>query len=85
MAGARYLEQRLAEAGYPRKHSGPYFHEFVTLCPVPAERALAALEERGYLGGLPLGEREILWCVTEMNTKAEMDEAAAILKEVGAQ
>lgn len=83
MANARYLEKALAGAGYPRKHTGPYFHEFVTTCPVPARQALAALEEQGYLGGLPLAENELLWCATELNTAAEIDRLAAILKEVG--
>ncbi len=32
------------------------------------------LEEKGYLGGLPLSDREILWCATEKNTKEEMDQ-----------
>ena len=43
-------------------------------------RILKVLEVEGILGGLPLGNGEILWCVTEMNTKEEMDQAAAIVR-----
>ena len=44
-----------------------------------------ALEEKGILGGLPLtGDKkgQILWCVTEMNTKEEIDTLVETLKEV---
>ena len=82
MANAHYLADQLSGIGYTRKHTGPYFHEFVTICPVPAAKALAALAQHGYLGGLALNDREILWCATEKNRKAEMDELVSILKEV---
>ena len=48
----------------------------------PAADVLNALEAPGFLGGYPLTDNEILWCATEMNTKAEMDALASILKEV---
>jgi hypothetical protein len=43
---------------------------------------LKALEEKGILGGLPLGGGKILWCATEVVTKAELDETAKTVKEV---
>jgi len=52
------------------------------------EKLLLSLEEQGILGGLPLsGELSgcILWCVTEMNSKEEIDRLAVILKEVCAR
>lgn len=81
-AKAQYLQQELDKTGYKLKYQQPFFHEFVTSTPVPAEKALKHLERQGYLGGLPLSDREILWCTTEMNTRTDMDELAAILKEV---
>ena len=45
------------------------------------EEVLAELESEGILGGYPT-EKGILWCVTEVVTKAEMDRAVAIVKEV---
>ena len=81
-AKAHYLQQELKKAGYELKYQKPFFHEFVTRTPVPAEKALNYLEQQGILGGLPLSDREILWCTTEMNTRAEMDKLTAFLKEV---
>ncbi len=79
---AHYLQKELEKAGLTLKYDRPFFHEFVTTSQIKAEKLLAALEEKGILGGLPIGEYEILWCATEKNTKAEMDLAAAIVKEV---
>ncbi len=50
----------------------PFFHEFVTDCPVDPAKLCAALEEQGILGGLPV-DGGILWCATELNRKEEMD------------
>ena len=79
---AHYLADRLAEAGLTRAHAGEFFHEFVTKCDQP-EKLLAALSENGILGGLPV-EGGVLWCVTEANTREELDRTAAIAKEVRA-
>ena len=79
---AHYLQEKLAEAGLPPVWPDQeFFHEFVTACPDPA-KVLGALASEGILGGLPLPGGRILWCATEMNTKEEMDRAAAIVKEV---
>ena len=59
----------------------PFFHEFVTTCS-NAAGVLAALAQNGILGGLPLDETHILWCATEKNTRADMDRAAQLAKEV---
>ncbi len=79
---AHYLQGKLAEAGLAPVYSGEFFHEFVTRCPVGPEKLLRPLAEKGYLGGLPLPDGGLLWCATEMNTKEEMDELAALVKEV---
>ncbi|MCL2812741.1 MAG: aminomethyl-transferring glycine dehydrogenase subunit GcvPA [Clostridia bacterium] len=67
--------------GYAMRFAGPYFHEFVTTCP-DAHKALAALEQNGILGGLPIDEG-ILWCATELNTQQEIDRVVGVLQEVG--
>ena len=82
-AKAEYLASCLAEIGYPRRHAGAFFHEFVTETPVPAEKALRVLAEKGILGGLSVSGG-ILWCATEMNSKADIDEMIEILKGVRA-
>ena len=82
VSGARFLEEALTKAGLRSCHAGAHFHEFVTTSDIPAKRILAALADKGILGGYPLDEHRILWCVTEMNTKKAMEETAAIVKEV---
>jgi glycine dehydrogenase subunit 1 len=66
--------------GYSLAYPGEFFNEFVTACP-DADKALALLEDHGILGGYPLSENKILWCVTELNTKEEIDNLVRILKE----
>lgn len=79
---AHYLAKRLEEAGCSIENRGEFFHEFVAVSEKTSEDILKALEKEGILGGYPLDEHRILWCCTEVNTKEEMDRAAAIVKEV---
>lgn len=53
---AHYLRDQLIAAGLRARDDQPFFHEFVTVSDVPAEKILAKLEENGILGGLPLDE-----------------------------
>ena len=76
-AKAHYLAQQM---GLPLAYDKPFFHEFVTEV-ADAEAILKVLEEKDILGGLPLDNQHILWCATEMNTKEEMDQVAALVKE----
>ena len=79
---AHYLQGELQKAGLRAKYTQPYFHEFVTSCEGKTGEILAALEQEGILGGLPLNESDILWCATELSTRAAMDQTAAIVREV---
>jgi glycine dehydrogenase subunit 1 len=80
-AKAVYAAKLISQVpGYSLVYDGDFFHEFVTSCP-DTGKTLALLEERGILGGYPLSEKELLWCVTELNTKEEIDDLARILKE----
>ena len=78
---AHYLQKVLEEAGLEPVYQGEFFHEFLTRAP-RREALLKRLEERGYLGGLPVGEDQLLWCATEKNTREEMDRLARLVKEV---
>lgn len=78
---AHYLAEQLEKAGLKLTYDKEFFHEFVTDCP-DSGKLLAALEEKGILGGLPLEDGRILWCATELCTKEDMDEVAATVKEV---
>ncbi len=82
MSKAHYFAQRLAEIpGVQVQFGGQWFHEFVTTLPVSAEAVLHALDAADILGGYPV-EQGILWCVTEVVSKAQLDKAAAIIGEV---
>jgi len=67
--------------GFSPVYNGAFFHEFVTTSPMNPEKLLEGLERKGILGGLPV-EDGILWCVTEVNTKAQIDALVHALKEV---
>ena len=80
-AKAVYAAKRIsALPAYSLVYSGDFFHEFVTRCP-DTGKTLALLEKHGILGGYPLSANEILWCVTEANTKEEIDNLVRILGE----
>ena len=82
MAKAHYLARELcAIDGVEPVYDGPFFHEFVTRLP-ERENVLAALAESDILGGLPIGGDQILWCATEKVSRAQLDRAVSIVKEV---
>jgi glycine dehydrogenase subunit 1 len=67
--------------------SRSFFKEFTVSTPVPAEGLAARLSARGIAPGLPLSRyypdrtRELLVCVTEMCTKAQIELLARSLEE----
>jgi glycine dehydrogenase subunit 1 len=75
--------------GYEVKSDGPFFKEFVVQCPLPvAEINRLLLDEYGILGGYDLGndypelKDHMLVCVTEMNSRADIEALAEALAEV---
>ena len=80
-AHAHYMAEQIAPLGFGLKSDKPFFHEFLTDCPVDPDELCKKLEAKGILGGLPV-DGGILWCCTECNSKAEIDGLVAALKEV---
>ncbi|MBQ3579090.1 MAG: aminomethyl-transferring glycine dehydrogenase, partial [Firmicutes bacterium] len=81
LSKAHYLAKQLCTVeGVELVYTGDFFHEFVTTMP-EKDKVLKALEDAGILGGLPI-EEGVLWCATEKVSKAEMDRAVSIVKEV---
>lgn len=80
---AHYFASELEKIGCKLKYEGEFFHEFVTevACPNCRKRILDALAAEGILGGQPV-DGGILWCVTELVSKAQLDKVVAIVKEV---
>lgn len=70
--------------GVALRHTGEFFHEFVTNLPVAPEKVEAALEAEGILSGLPLSGG-MLWCVTEKASKAQLLTVTQLVKEACAK
>jgi glycine dehydrogenase subunit 1 len=74
--------------GYQVVNHAPFFNEFPVKCPRPVAEINAALLEKAILGGYdlqadyPHAENEMLMCVTEMNTRQQIDGLVAALQEV---
>jgi glycine dehydrogenase subunit 1 len=84
---AHYAAQRIARlSGYALAFDGLFFKEFVVCCPRPPSELNRALLERGIVGGLDVSqyvENGLLLCVTEMNTREEIDRLVEALAEIG--
>jgi glycine dehydrogenase subunit 1 len=88
---AHYASAQIAALpGYAVQQRGPFFKEFVVECPRPAAEINAALRERGIVGGYDLSRdypqlgSAMLLCVTEMNSRAEIDALTEALRHASA-
>lgn len=54
----------------------------MTITPHKAGEIVRALEKRDILGGLALDAHRILWCTTECNSKADIDEVVKVVEDV---
>jgi len=89
---AHYAADRIdALPGYQVQADRPFFKEFVVRCPRPVDETLnVLLDEWDILAGYELGRDYpeladgLLVCVTEMNSREEIDTFVAALAEVGA-
>lgn len=87
---AHYLAEKIdAVSGFKVERQQPFFNEFVVRCPMPASELGAILmSEYSIQGGYDLGlafprlSDRMLMCVTELNTRVELNELAEVLEEV---
>ncbi|HSK71655.1 MAG TPA: aminomethyl-transferring glycine dehydrogenase subunit GcvPA [Pyrinomonadaceae bacterium] len=87
---AAYAARKIAEiSGFDLPFSAPKFNEFIVRAPKNANEILEKLRlEKGIIGGLPLSwhyndyPNDFLICVTEMNTKEQIDNLVEGLKSV---
>ncbi len=74
---AHYAAQGIGELPqYSVMQHGEFFQEFVVSCPAPPEEINRQLMAKNILGGLDVSDRfanGMLLCVTEMNTRGEID------------
>ena len=71
--------------GYSLPIQGTFFQEFVVQSPKPPAQINAGLLERGILGGLDISDQipnGMLICVTEMNTRDDIEALAQALNEL---
>ena len=75
-------------SGYSLLTTKPFFKEFVIQCPKPVAEINTALLAKNIIGGYDLSHRyparanQMLVAVTEMNSRRQIDEFVAALKEV---
>jgi glycine dehydrogenase subunit 1 len=86
---AHYAADRISALdGFSVDTSKPFFNEFVVKCPRPVSEINARLLEQGIVGGHDLSadyphlNSHMLLCVTEVNSRAEIDALVDTLAEV---
>ena len=73
--------------GYSLPVEGTFFQEFVVECPAPPSEINRRLLDHKIIGGLDVSEQipnGMLMCVTEMNSREEIESLATALAEVSA-
>ncbi|MDZ4718747.1 MAG: aminomethyl-transferring glycine dehydrogenase subunit GcvPA [Roseiflexaceae bacterium] len=83
---AHYAADQIGQLpGFTVQNRGPFFKEFVVECPRPVAEINAALHEQGIIGGYDLEQTDpalrnaMVLCVTEMNSRAEIDALIGVL------
>ncbi len=80
---AHYAAESIARLkGYSLAFKQPFFKEFVIRCPVPPEKINRILLKEKIIGGLDVSHlvnNGMLLCVTEMNSRTEIDRLVSIL------
>lgn len=83
---AAYAARKIGEIdGFSLAFDSPRFNEFVITSSRPASEVLESVRSKGIIGGLALSkyyegrDNDILMCVTETNTREQIDALAAAL------
>ncbi|MBM7842442.1 aminomethyl-transferring glycine dehydrogenase subunit GcvPA [Herpetosiphon giganteus] len=83
---AHYAAKAIGQLdGYEVLEQGPFFHEFVVRCPRSVAEITQALHAQGIIGGYDVSkdyphlDNAMLICVTEQNTKNDIDHLVAVL------
>jgi glycine dehydrogenase subunit 1 len=89
VAKAQYLQARLLELpDFSAKFSAPFFNEFVTCYKGDMKTLQAECAKAGILPGLDLTpyaadlKNCILWCATELNSRAQIEQLVEVLARV---
>ncbi len=86
---AHYAAQQITSLeGFSLWSEDPFFNEFVVKCPIPPKEINERLLEHGIIGGYDLEQdysslkNHIMFAVTELNSKEEIDYLVSTLSEV---
>ncbi len=85
LSKAHYAAGKFAAKGKLRFQGAPFFNEFVIDANESSDELNSRLLEEKIIGGLPLARfypelgNAALWCCTELNTKEQIDRAAAVM------
>ena len=89
---AAYAARSISQVdGFSLLFSSPHFNEFVVKTPRPAAEIVEELLSQDIIAGLPLGRyypkisdmsHALLLCVTERNSKAQIDQLVTALKNL---
>ncbi|HTZ89756.1 MAG TPA: aminomethyl-transferring glycine dehydrogenase subunit GcvPA [Alloacidobacterium sp.] len=88
LAKAQYAAKTISESSKLLFAGSPRFNEFVLETSESPEHLNARLLENKIIGGVPLKKwypelgNATLWCATELTTKEQIDQAAAVVAEV---
>ncbi|UCE37145.1 MAG: aminomethyl-transferring glycine dehydrogenase subunit GcvPA [Thermoplasmata archaeon] len=85
---AHYASKKISDVkGFEMRFSVPFFNEFLIECPKSPKEINRTLLSKNILGGFEVGkyyeemENCMLLCVTEMNTKSQIDELVNAIAE----
>ena len=79
---AHLLQKKLTSIGFKLQNSKPFYNEFLMKVPTKSsKKILSNLLKNGIVGGIKLGNYNILICCTEMNTFEDITSYASIIKE----
>ena len=82
---AHYAAALIGELpGFSLLFQGIFFHEFGVRCPAPPSEINRRLLEMGIIGGLDISDltpNGMLLCVTEMNTRDDIESLVSVLSE----
>ena len=73
-ARAHLLNEKLARIGFRNLNTKSFYNEFIVKAPESADAIESRLLKKGILGGVNLGEDNLLICCTEMNSIQDIED-----------
>lgn len=73
-ARAHLLNEKLARIGFRNLNTKSFYNEFIVKAPESADAIESRLFKKGILGGVNLGEDNLLICCTEMNSIQDIED-----------